>query len=245
MTLRLTIALSALLAGASAVHAAPAEPNITGLWSLEQPPGWKARPGDAPLTAAAAAEAAETARRYAAFGRVIGEAHTKCWPAGMPGLMQPPFGIEFLQTRGRVTILSEVSNLPRTIYLDEKAHPDDLIPGWNGHSIGRWEKGVLVIDTVGFNGRQPRVSPKMHITERIYLAERGKALIDEMTLDDPQTYTRPFTLKYRYKRVTGQSAELMEYVCEVDPDNLNAYATEEKTWAASHGAPAAGAPKAD
>lgn len=227
----LTGVLTAVLAlgvlGAQTAHAEGA-PDITGMWALDQPPGWKPRPGDAPLTPAAAADVAATAKRNAANGRAIGEAHTKCWPAGMPGLMQPPFGIEFLQTKGRITILSEVSNLPRTIYLDEAKHPDDVLPGWNGHSIGHWEKDVLVVDTIGFNDRQPRVSPQMHITERMYLAEAGKALIDEITLDDPANYTRPYTIKYRYKRVEGEGAEVMEYVCEVDPDNLNAFIAEQK-----------------
>ena len=145
----------------------------------------------------------------------------------MPGLMQPPFGIEFLQTKGRVTILSEVSNLPRTIYLDEKTHPDSIIPGWNGHSIGHWEGNVLMVDTIGFNGRNHNVSEKMHITEKIYLD--GAYLIDELTEDDPVNFAEPHHVKYRYKRAEGQEAsEVMEYVCEVDPANLVAFEQEQK-----------------
>jgi hypothetical protein len=222
--------LPAALVGVSLISGgvALAEPNITGMWALSQPSG-KEHQAPPSLTEAAKADQALHAKINNANNRLIGEAHTKCWPAGMPGLMQPPFGLEFLQTPGRITILSEVSNLPRTIYLDEKTHPDTIIPGWNGHSIGHWEGDVLVVDTIGFNGRNNRVSEKMHITERMFTEESGKYLVDELTLDDPVNYTQPYHVRYRYKRAEGQEAsEVMEYVCEVDPANLVAFEAEQK-----------------
>ncbi|MEI9889293.1 MAG: hypothetical protein WDN45_00390 [Caulobacteraceae bacterium] len=207
--------------------AALAEPDITGMWSVYQPEG-KVHQPPAKFTPQAAAINAEDQKINTASKRLIGEAHTKCWPTGMPGLMQPPFGIEFLQTKGRVTILSEVSNLPRTIYLDEKAHPDTLIPGWNGHSIGHWEGNVLMVDTIGFNGRNHNVSEKTHITEKIYLDKEGY-LVDELTQEDPLTYLEPRKTTYRYRKAEGQEAsEVMEYVCEVDPANLVAFEQEQK-----------------
>jgi len=207
--------------------AAEAEPNITGMWSVSQPEG-QTHQAQGKFTPAAAARNAEDRKITDANHRLIGEAHTKCWPTGMPGLMQPPFGIEFLQTKGRITVLSEVSNLPRTIYLDEKAHPATLIPGWNGHSIGHWDKDVLYVDTIGFNGRNHNVSDKTHITEKIYLDKDGY-LVDELTQEDPMTYAEPHKVSYRYKRAEGQEAsEVMEYVCEVDPANLFAFEQEQK-----------------
>ena len=229
MSLRLSLSSTAVAGlAALAAGAAQAEPNITGMWALSQPEG-RLHAGPPPMIPAVRAANQARQKIDQANHRLIGEAHTKCLPAGMPGLMQPPFGIEFLQTKGRVTILSEVSNLPRTIYLDEKIHPDTMIPGWNGHSIGHWEGDTLVVDTIGFNGRQPNVSEKMHITERIHLTEAGKYLVDDLTLDDPATYTEPYHISYRYKRAEGQEAsELMEYVCEVDPANLFAFESEMK-----------------
>ncbi|MEO6376446.1 MAG: hypothetical protein ABIO37_00360 [Caulobacteraceae bacterium] len=210
-----------------AASGALAEANITGMWAVSQPEG-KVHQAPPPLTDAAKAQQAQTQKISASNNRLIGEAHTKCWPAGMPGLMQPPFGIEFLQTKERITILSEVSNLPRTIYLDEKTHPEGVLPGWNGHSIGHWEGNVLVVDTIGFNGRNNRVSEKMHITEKLFLDKEGY-LVDEMTLDDPVNYTEPYHVRYRYKRAPeGVASEVMEYVCEVDPANLVAFEAEQK-----------------
>ena len=203
-------------------------PDITGMWALDQPAD-HIHQTPPKLTPAAKADQDAVNRISMANNRLIGEAHTKCWPAGMPGMMQPPFGIEFLQTRGRVTILSEVSTLPRTIYLDEKTHPDSVQPGWNGHSIGHWEGNTLVADTIALNGRLPRTTLKTHISERIFLEDGGKHLVDELIVEDPDVYTEPYHLRYRYKRVdSGEGAELMEYVCEVDPANLVAFEREQK-----------------
>jgi hypothetical protein len=206
-----------------------AEPNITGMWAISPADGGQQqRQPPAPFTDAVRAKNAELQKINQANNRLVGEDHTKCLPTGMPGMMGTPFGIEFLQTPGRITILNEVSNLPRTIYLDEKTHPDSFIPGWNGHSIGHWEKDVLVVDTVGFNGRQAHASEKMHMEERLYLDKDG-FLHDDMTQTDPDVYTAPYHTTYRYKRAQGQEAsEVMEYVCEVDPANLFAFEQEQK-----------------
>jgi hypothetical protein len=218
--------LAAAFLGLAAPAAAFAEPDITGMWAVDQPPG-QTRQAPAKLTPKALAEQQEAQKIADKNNRLIGEAHTKCWPAGMPGLMQPPFGIEFLQTKGRITILSELSNLPRTIYLDQAKQPENILPGWNGHSIGHWQGDVLYVDTIGFNGRNNRVSEKMHITEKLYLEPDGH-LVDEMTLDDPETYAEPYHVRYRYKKIeSGEGAEVMEYVCEVDPANLLAFEKEQ------------------
>ena len=72
--------------------AANAEPDITGVWEVSQPEGRVHQP-PAKFTPEAAAHNAEDQKINNANHRLIGEAHTKCWPTGMPGLMQPPFGI--------------------------------------------------------------------------------------------------------------------------------------------------------
>ena len=218
--------LSLAVLGLALPACAMAEPDITGMWALDQPVG-QTRQAAPKLTPAAMAEQQATQKIADKNNRLIGEAHTKCWPAGMPGLMQPPFGIEFLQTKGRITILSEVSNLPRTIYLDQAKQPENILAGWNGHSIGHWDGDALLVDTIGFNGRNNRVSEKMHITEKLYLEPDGH-LVDEMTLNDPETYVEPYHVRYRYKKIeSGEGAEVMEYVCEVDPANLFAFEKEQ------------------
>jgi hypothetical protein len=243
MSARVLLAFAAVSIMSFCAEAAQAkEPNITGVWAIS-PPGdaqqmlQDSLPSLTPAVQAKVQQAQAIARKN---NRLVGEAHTKCWPTGMPGMMSTPFGIEFLQTPGRITILNEVSNLPRTIYLDEKTHSDSFIPGWNGNSIGHWENDVLIVDTIGFNGRSEAlvidhkggmaapVSEKMHMIEKIYLDKEGY-LHDDITMDDPVSFTAPYTGRYRYKRAVGKEAnELIDYVCEVDPANLFAFEKEQK-----------------
>lgn len=111
--------------------------------------------------------------------------------------------------------------------MDQKEHPEDIEPSWNGHSIGFWDGDVLVVETVGFNDRDTFVfnynppvkrTATLKVTERIKISDDGH-LEDEMTLEDPQTFTEPYTLTYRYRRLPPESF-LFEMVCEVDPQKI-------------------------
>ena len=185
------------------------------------------RPPPAPLTPAARAAQTRDRNILAKSGLLTSTEHTKCLPPGMPGMMQPPFGLEFIESPGRITVIAEVSNMPRTIYMDLKTHPEGIDPGWNGNSIGHWEGQSLIVDTIGFNGRTLNVSDKMHMVEKIRLDNGGKTLVDEITMDDPVTYTKPYTLTYRYTKL-ARSEPLMEYYCEVVPESLAALTAAEK-----------------
>lgn len=231
------VSLIALTAACIAAEAR-AEPDITGMWYVDQ--AATPRVPAALTPQAAAADKADAAER-AKTGRLMSEAHIKCWPTGMPQMMVQPFGLEILQTRGRITVLNEVSTLPRTVYMDRAAHPQGLEPSWNGHSIGRWEGDTLVIDTVGLNGRHLRSSPSLHIVERITLSADGKTLYDEITQEDPSVFAQPYTVKYSYNRLP-EGSELMEYVCEVDPQEFTKFEAENPSSVMRHPGGGAGHP---
>jgi len=96
-----------------------------------------------------------------------------------------------------------------------------------GDSIGHWEKNTLVIDTVGFNDKfwfdylgHPHTE-KLHTIERYTRTDLGNITI-EVTIDDPGTYTKPFTTVGRARL---QAGELLEYVCQennIDLVHVNA-----------------------
>jgi len=86
------------------------------------------------------------------------------------------------------------------------------------------------VDTVGLNGMHPRTTEKTHITERFELLEGGRYLRDEITIEDPAVYTRPYVISYRYRRV-ADDAEAMEYVCDVDAQEVIAYDARTKAGA--------------
>jgi hypothetical protein len=109
--------------------------------------------------------------------------------------------------------------------MDGRKHPDDLIPSWWGHSIGRWEGDTLVIDTVGYNdkfwfdSRGTPHSEKLHTIERWSRPSWGR-IVDDFTMEDPGTFTKPVNLKFtgrllRPNLKTG-GGELMEFICLED-----------------------------
>jgi len=212
-------AAMALVPGLASAKAAA--PRLTGMWLISAKD--YGHPEKPPFTPAAASASERQRKASEEQGQVLSDAAKKCLPIGMPGFMSNEFALEILETPGRVTLLSENSPLPRTVYLTEKTHTADFQPGWNGHSIGHWEGATLVVDTVALNDRKshvPRgvvVSDKTHIVERLHLENGGKLLVNEMTFEDPAILTKPYTVTIHYDRMP-KDAELWEYACEVDAE---------------------------
>lgn len=87
--------------------------------------------------------------------------------------------------------------LERTIYMNMAAHPTDLEPSRTGHSIGRWEDDVLIVDTIGFlpgviAGRIPH-SAQLHVVEEFSLDSETQQLRRRYTAEDPLYRTEPYT----------------------------------------------------
>lgn len=102
-------------------------------------------------------------------------------------------------TQGENTITLQYGRygLTRTIHMNEDAHPADLEPSRSGHSIGRWEGDVLVVDTIGFapgilTGTTPH-SERLHVVERFSLDERTLALKRDYRAEDPLYFAETYT----------------------------------------------------
>jgi hypothetical protein len=84
------------------------------------------------------------------------------------------------------------------------AHPTNLQPSIDGHSIGRWEGDTLVIDTIGFPadssglGLNVPAGPRKHLVERLTLTEDKTRLRYEVTVEDPDFLTGPATLTQQW-----------------------------------------------
>jgi hypothetical protein len=105
----------------------------------------------------------------------------------------------------------------RQIFMDGRKHPEDPTPTWYGHSIGRWEGNTLVIDTVGLHDKFWLDSAGTPHTEQLHLVERWtrtdfNTLRRDVTIDDPGTFTRPFTVTYTAK-LSEPGSEILEYIC--------------------------------
>ena len=155
-------------------------------------------------------------REANAKGQPIAERVVSCLPEGMPGMMAGPFPVEILQSRGQVTIIQEAYTQVRRILLDRQQKPiDDVEPGFYGHSVGHWERGTLVADTIGIREdvtyQNVPHSKDIHIKERFTLGSNG-ILRDEITIEDPAILEKPWTFTFGYRRM--QDYQLLEYVCE-------------------------------
>ena len=146
------------------------------------------------------------------------EPYIRCKPSGGARPYISPFGVEFVDIPGSQTILQFDGNLHtwRTIYMDGRSHPEDLVPSYYGHSIGHWEGETLVIDTIGYNERfwidrygMPHTD-ELHLIERLTRTNFG-TMKYEMTIDDPGAYTETWETGFFLEWV---EEELYEYICQ-------------------------------
>ena len=117
--------------------------------------------------------------------------------------------VQLVQGRGYVAILNEMIHDTRIIPLDGRPH--GALRQWMGDSRGRWEGNTLVVDTVNFK-RETSLdgsSADTHVVERFTRAGE-KTLLYEFTVDDPSTWTRPWSAVIPMSK--GEDP-ILEYAC--------------------------------
>lgn len=140
-----------------------------------------------------------------------------CLPMGVPRNMYTHFPIHIVETPGQVTMIFQNGIRTRRVYLDGRPHDPDSDPSYNGESVGRWEDGVLVVDTVNFKeggwlepSGVPR-GPRARVLERIRPVDGARGLEIETTLTDPDMLEAPWVARKRYELRSG--AMLEDFVC--------------------------------
>ncbi|HEY9183582.1 MAG TPA: hypothetical protein VIQ99_10300, partial [Gammaproteobacteria bacterium] len=182
-----------------------------------------------PLTATGAArlpqQRATQRANTAAVGarsRSLGE---RCisWGNVGPPMMPPTYNanLQILQAPGLVVIRHEMMHDVRLIYLDGRAHPAPSVQWMAGHSVGRWEGQTLVVDTTNFTpqtnfrGSPQNTRQDIFGTERMHVVERftptgADTIRYEFTVEDPDTWTTPWSGEMEIRRVEGP---IYEYAC--------------------------------
>jgi hypothetical protein len=205
-------------------HAEAPPLDFNGVWmpTAIDPQGQRNQtwPQQPPFLPEVAAAHQDYRKRY---NPIVDDAGRSCLPYGMPYqmLMVAQYPLEIVQTDDRITIIFELHNDVRRIFLDGRKRPADLLPSWMGYSIGRWEEAgrTLVIETTHMReGRMPRPhGPYLKVTEKLRFVDGGKAgrMIElAMTVDDPKTYSQPFTVKQYFRQYPN--LEIGEYFCSED-----------------------------
>jgi hypothetical protein len=140
-----------------------------------------------------------------------------CLTNGMPLLMSGDtvFPFQVVQSPGQVTLLFELFHIYRVIRLD-RGHPNELDPTYLGDSVGHWEGDTLVVDTVGISDRTTLDMTGLPHSDALHLVERirkttPETLEDLITVEDPKTFTRPWTMRMVYAK---SEFEVSEFFCE-------------------------------
>ena len=148
-------------------------------------------------------------------------------PAGIPlaSFLSEP--IKIIQSPRVAVIIHESDNTFRQIYTDGRGLPKEFdFPAYMGYSAGRWEGDTLVVETAGFNDKTRLDlighghSEALRIVERFRRRDFGHMEV-EMTFDDPQLYTKPFTIKVPFDLLAD--SDIFESFChenEKDRDHL-------------------------
>lgn len=185
-----------------ALPVAAAAPDISGIWlpveSLSTP--W---PEPLPITAQARA-------RFAAFDPDRDEPASFCMPLGTPrNTLSGTSPLEVLQTADRVYFVFQPNLLnaeTRRVYLNKPlpAADPDRLPTWLGMSSGSWQGDTLNVETIEMepqailNGAGLSHAGGLRLKERWHLArdpERGRLLVNDIVLEDPDTFTAPLRMR--------------------------------------------------
>jgi hypothetical protein len=138
-----------------------------------------------------------------------------CLPSGILRGSGMPFSYNFLLLpHGDRIILAFFQNATsrvQRIYLNRE-HPRNLLPSWNGHSIGHWEADTLVVDTIGFNDKSWLSADMAPHTEETHLSQRmrqiqqnGNTYIEIVsTVEDRHALTSAYRYSRFYKKQTRE-----------------------------------------
>ena len=149
------------------------------------------------------------------------ESGDRCISRGTYGIMMPTAynnGKMFFQSPGYVVILSEMIHNARIILIDAGPHANDKVRLWNGDPRGHWDGNTLMVESTNFRsvanqrgpGSRAPQTPARHVVERFRLVD-SETLRYELSVDDPATYTEPWTVSFNFKQ--DDRYQQFEYAC--------------------------------
>ena len=199
-----------------AAEAGPGSTDFTGKWdevATRQQMLLRGGPQDYPLT--------DRGREVVARYDPDDEPWYFCQSVGLPTMIGSFYVIEITKVGDDYRMDFEMPAATRTIHMDMAEHPQDLEPSMMGHSIGRIEDGVLVVDTVGFVPTKWGIwdgldsSAQKRVVERYSLEDDGHRLSVEFTVTDPVYLSAPWSQTHIKRYVPGY--EITEYE-DCDPE---------------------------
>jgi len=143
--------------------------------------------------------------------------YSRCITRGLVSSMLPTlynFGNEIVQAPGVVVIRNEMIHETRVIPLDGRPHVGKALKSYIGDSRGHWEGDTLVVETTNLNNKTGTgggfFSDAAVLTEKFRRIAKDELSYD-LTVNDPKTWTKPFTIHMPYKE--DPSYTIYEYAC--------------------------------
>ncbi len=147
---------------------------------------------------------------------LTGDPEVKCYLPGVPRATYQPFPFQIIQSNSAFFISHEFAGAVRNIYLKDPGPPQ--IDSWMGISHGVWEGDTFVVRTAGFNDQTwfdragNHHSDQMKVTERFTMIDADH-INYSATIDDPVTFTRPWTMTMPLYRRIEKNAQLAQFKC--------------------------------
>ena len=142
----------------------------------------------------------------------------KCFLPGVPRATYMPYPFQIIQPAGAGPIMMVYEYAGAVRMINMGAPTKSTVDQWMGWSNGHWEGETLVVDVTGLNDATwfDRAgdfhSDALHVVER-YTAASPEILTYEATIDDPQTFTRPWKISMPVYRHVEKNAQIMEFKC--------------------------------
>ena len=161
---------------------------------------------------------AETAaRREENFRNVLTrDPEIKCFLPGIPRATYMPYPFQIVQSTDRILMIYEFASANRNVYMEDVGPPP--VDTWMGHSVGRWDGDALVVEVTDqiadtwFDRSGNFHGAALRVTER-YTPVSPDHLQYEATIDDPEVFTRPWTISMPLYRRQEPDVTLTEFKC--------------------------------
>ena len=203
-------------------------PDLNGIWQALNSASWNLEThnaqdgvpaglsvvigGQIPYT-----ESARKQKQENYENRTTADPVRQCFLPGVPRITYMPFPFQIIQTPDHVVMTYEFAHTVRIIYTDGSPHP---LPNdfWMGDSRGHWVDDTLVIDTTYFNDQTwfdaagNFHSDQLHVVER-YTPTSEHHINYEATIEDPEVFTRPWTIQMPLYRRMEETLQILDYDC--------------------------------
>jgi hypothetical protein len=141
---------------------------------------------------------------------------TLCYLPGIPRASYMPYAFQIVQGGGDILFVYEYASANRLVAINE--HKEPPVDTWMGQSNGTWEGDTLVVETYGFNGRPWLDRSGNYFSEAAVVTERFTPTSPdhiqyEVTINDPRTFTQPWTMRMPLYRMVEPNAQILEFKC--------------------------------